>query len=401
MVFLYNPGMHNVVEAITFGFTEELGSHLEAVFLYGSLAQGTYFPEESDVNLLLVVADEPSMHAIRDIFLPIWEAHGERLRRGPAVARRGAFQRHLELNPVFAHHLANDAKLLHGDPSLLQPLPAFDPREAFAFIAFEAMQASAAVTADLLEPDIVATTTRRLRRLARRVTGAPVESDKPIGLLLGTIQDYLNSELASSPQLERWVSPKRPTTSLLLPSLESAYKELGQLVMSFSTLTSHQVENIDWGHLSQQLSKHYTGLKATTSTQFRLIVEFEAPLAYSFQRFEHEWGVKVLEDVPISRSRILRSAARVPSAILIDQFPDAYLTCREDQLGKLIHDFQNKMLNVQLEHELLRRLQKITRFEPPEPLPERSAPARKRIDAIFKHLDWWTGFYADQIGQDE
>ncbi len=67
------------------------------------------------------------------------------------------------------------------------------------------------------------------------------------------------------------------------------------------------------------------------------------------------------------------------------------------QMGKLIHDFQNKLLNIQLEHELLVRFGIVQRFTPPEPLPEREAPNHQRIELIFKHFHWWTNFYTDQM----
>jgi hypothetical protein len=389
--------MQNVVEAVAYALSDGLGDQLAGIFLYGSLAQERHQPGESDANLLIVVADGASIHALRSIFRPVWEKHGEQLRRAPLVAQQSSFVRHMKLYPVLARHLANEAKLLIGDPTLLEGLPAADPREPFAQLAHEVMEASAAVAPEMLEPDVAEACLARLRSVARRVSGVPVPDGKSAIQMLAEIHQYLQEEMDQSPHVERWVSTKRPSTSLLLPSLEGAYKELGQLVMSFSTLTAGQITSTDWQTLSSQLAKHYTGLKIATSTQFRLIVELETPLAYSFERYEHEWGVDILSTVEAPKELIMRNAARLPSEIQIDSLPNAYLTQDDDMLGKLIHDFQNRMLNIQLEHELLRRLQQIEPFDPPEPLPDRTAPPELRIDAIFNHLNEWADFYTAQM----
>lgn len=389
--------MRNAVEAIAHVLSEQLGSQLEALFLYGSLAQDRHQPGESDVNLLMVVSDDIDIHALRALFLPLWREYGTRLRRAPLLARRSAFQRHMILNPLLARHLASEAKMLIGEQELVNGFPTADPREPFARLANEAMQASVCIAPDMLEPDVAAASLEKLRSLARRVSGVPVPKDKPAVQLLAEIQQYLAEELDSSPHLERWVSPKRPSTSLLLPSLEGAYKELGQLVMSFGALTPEQIARTDWQQLSQQLARHYNGLKIATSTQLRLVAELETPLAFSFQRYEHEWGVDVLETVEAPKRLIMRSAARTPSRILVDSLPHAYLTESADAIGELIHDFQNRMLNVQLEHELLRRLEQIEKFDPPEPLPDRDTPQEQRVDAIFQHFDWWADYYASQM----
>ncbi len=389
--------MQQVVQIIANSFSENFGDQIEAIYLYGSLGHPHFHPEQSDINLLIVVEDGTSIHEIRDLFLPIWETHHAALRRAPLVAGKTAFQRHLKLNPLLAHHLVDNAKLLAGSYDLTTELPLSDPRDAFAYLAYETMEASNVVAPDMLEPEVAETNSLKLQRIFRRVSGKTSSDEKSAVLLLAQIQHYLKEELDNSPYIEPWISPKRPTTSLLLPSLEGAYKEMGGLVMSFAHLTPHQIASTDWDQLSSQLAKHYTGLKIATSTQFRLILELQNPLAMTFQRYEHEWGVDVLNNVEISQGRIFRTAARVPSGIQIDSFPNAYLTSPDDQTGKLIHDFQNKLLNIQLEHELLARIQKIDRHTPPEPLPDRTAPPQERVDGIFYQLDWWADHYTNEM----
>jgi hypothetical protein len=262
--FRYNLTMQDVVEAVVHGFSQGLGDQLQAIYLFGSLAQDRYQPGQSDANLLMVVADGVDMHAIRELFLPLWREYGARIRRAPMIAQANAFARHMSLNPVLAAHLSSEAKLLVGEPALAD-FPTAGPQEEFARLAYEAMHASACLAPDMLEPDVAASCLKKLRSLTRKVTGATVSEDASPAELLAEIQQYLSEVMADSPHIDRWISPKRPSTSLLLPSLEGAYKELGQLVMSFSVLTPDQIKNTDWENLSAQLAKHYTGLKGNAS----------------------------------------------------------------------------------------------------------------------------------------
>lgn len=387
--------MHKVAEEAVRSFTSGLGSQLTAAYLYGSLVQGHYNQAESDINLLLVVEDDTSIHRIKEIFAPLWHAHHGRLRRAPLIIRRGSLDRHLNLNPGLTAHLVDHAQQLAGNSNLFTGHTEIDRRAVFAHHAQEALNASSAVAPELLEPEAAAASLKQLRRLVRKHSGRSEIEQKPAPLLLSQVQHYLLKEMEHSLQIEAWSSPRPPTTSLLLPGLESAYKELGQIVLSFGSITPHQIAGAEWNQLSSQLSEHYQGLKVTTSTQLRLIVQLENPMALAFERYQHEWGSEILEDLEIGKADVLRYAARVPSTIETDNLPNSYLTSSADQSGEIIHDFQNKMLNIQLEHELLRRMQKIEKFTPPEPMPDRSEPPEVRIDGIFKHLGWWAEFYAN------
>ena len=167
------------------------------------------------------------------------------------------------------------------------------------------------------------------------------------------------------------------------------------MVMVFQNLTPHQILAIQWPVLAKRVADRCTGLRITTAVQLRLILELERPLDIVLQRYNHEWGDHLLTQITPAKKQIFRQAARLPAEIQIDLMPNEYLTQDQSKLHDIIHDYQNKLLNIQLEHELLRRLQQIEKFTPPEPLPDRSAPPSQRIDAIFKNLGWWSDFYTD------
>lgn len=393
--------MQKVAEDVTRAFSDGLGGQLTAAYLYGSLVQGHYNQSESDINLLLVIEDDTSIHVVKEIFSPLWHAHGSRLRRAPLIMRRGSVGRHLSLNPALANHLQEHGRLLSGRLDLPIDQTANHRLAAFAHTALAALNASSAVAPQFHDPEDAAESLKQLRRLARSLSGRSQLEQKPAPLLLSEVQHYLLKEMEESLLIEPWISPNPPTTSLLLPGLESAYKELGQIVLSFGKLSPHQIAGAEWNSLGSQLSEHYQGLKVTTSAQLRLIVQYENPLALAFERYQHEWGSEILQDLQISKADVLRYAARVPSQIESDDLPNKFLTSSDDQLAKIIHDFQNKMLNIQLEHELLRRMQHIEKFTPPEPVPDRYEHPHVRLDAIFKHLRWWSDFYAGLAAQSE
>lgn len=392
--------MHELAELVTRTLVEELGDRLEAVYLYGSLAAGYFQPGESDINLMLVPADGTGLHAIRSAFLPIWKEHGEQLRRAPLVAERSVFERYLSLNPLLGTHLAEEAKLLHGSGDLLDDTPTPDPREAFARLSFETMQASAAIAPSLLTESSGARHMAQLRRLARRIKREQLPEKLSADSLLADIHEFLMQMLEQNSSIQRWTSGKRPTTSLLLPGLEGTYKELGNIVMSFALISREQLTATDWGHLSLQLKKHYAGLKIITSTQLRLIAELIIPLSVSLQRFQHEWGLGILHGAEIANAQLLNNAARTPADLLVDALPNAYLLSEDETIGQLIHDFQNRILNIHLEHELLGRLQRVEQYPAPIAKFDRQDPHMVRIDAIAKHLQSWIGYYMEHASSD-
>ena len=135
-----------------------------------------------------------------------------------------------------------------------------------------------------------------------------------------------------------------------------------------------------------------------TVRQLQLVLAQETPLDVVFRRYGLDWGEDVVTAVKPRPAQILRQATRLPFHILIERLPQSCLAAATDEtkLHRIIHDYQNKLLNVQLEHEILTRLGHVPRFVP-APLPERDAPLAKRIDAIFNQLHSWVSFYLPQL----
>lgn len=391
--------MDKVVNRLVNRLATTLGTQLEAVFLFGSLAQGFYQPDESDINLFLVVSDDINIHNLRKSFYPIWQEYGALLKGAPNVATRSAFVRHLRLNTLLAHHLVRDGKKLFGTKPLLnEDLKPLNAAEAYAYLANEAMVVSQVLIPHVLKPEAAVALQSKLRSIVRRIQKAPLTADETNAQLFSRVQHYLSPLISKLPELKVWRGLDLPQqTSPILPGLSVIYEETGKLVLAFSQLTPHQILRADWEHVAQQVPDSALGVEITSAEQLFLIANYEHPLHLCFRKYEHSWGPDFLSEIDLIPNQIFRHAARLPSRILIEEMPNALLTHDEDYYPNVIHDFQNRLLNIQLEHELMVRFKLVERFVPPEPLPGRDEAAKIRVEAIFKHLGWWAHFYESQI----
>lgn len=393
--------MIKAVEATVEAFSKQASDAVVGLFLFGSLTQGHYTPSESDVNLWVVVPDGAALPLVREAFAPVWQAHNSVLRRAPYVCTKQAFIRHLLLNPLLAQHLVRDGQQLLGADDLLdRRLAMGEPHEMHAYLVTEAIQASAALAPQLLSDETAVAVQARLRRLARRLLNEPLPEGETAVQSFARIQHFLSTMISSLPATKKWAKVvPRDGTSPLMPGLQTIYTEVGKKVMVFSQLPPSKIIHTDWHRLASTLPARTTGLELTTVEQMSLSILFDRPLDLRLKKTQHSWGPNFLAAFNPTQRQIMRYCARVPSRILVDDLPHAYLVSdhSDESLHKIIHDFQNKMLNVQLEHELLVRYGLIERFVPPTPVPGRETAASQRVAALFQHLEWWTDYYTRQI----
>ncbi|MCA9958692.1 MAG: nucleotidyltransferase domain-containing protein [Anaerolineales bacterium] len=394
--------MERIVNALLQALSRKLGSQIESAYLFGSVAQRTYELGESDVNLLLILSENTSIHDLREAFLPFWAEYGNRLRRAPLIATRKTLARHMLLRPALAHHLATVGQPLLGGSGLLQKLPTPPPlteQDKYAYLAHEVMLASSAMTPYMFTDEIAKANMVRLRRIARRVFQEPVNPRETAVNLFANIHETIDPIINAFPTDQPWLTT-RTATSPLLPGLQATYtKDLDNIALIFSQISALQLGSIGWDKLSQRLAKDYQAIYVTSSTQLRLIHQYETPLDLLFKRSQLTWGVDPLGNLQASPIHQMRQAARLPSDIAIDLLPNAYLTQSDDHLHIIIHDFQNRLLNIQLENELLNRLKLAERYRAPVPVPGREAPPQVRIDAIFRHLNDWADHYIKHMQQ--
>ncbi|PID85401.1 MAG: hypothetical protein CSB13_08300 [Chloroflexi bacterium] len=385
------------IEATLTKFSELLGSQLKAAYLFGSFVQGYFQYGESDVNLLFIVDDDTDIFEIREVFLPIWKNFSDVLRRAPYIARVNSFARLIQVDAILAHHLHENGRLLLGSADYLTGFPELDKQEVAARLVSEALVASSSLLPSLMPPEKAKASTKVARRLARKLWQAPVAEEETAVTTYARIQQKLGTQIACLPAGKAYANTEIPSvTAPFLPGLQALYKEADNIVMVLAHLSGSDIEKTDWEQMTERLSTECSGLVLTTSAQLSLSLIYDRPIGLKTQKYQHQWGIDHIAKLQSSKRQMMREAAATPTRIETQLLPHALLTQPDDQFGRIIHDFQNKLLNVQLTHELLCRFGDVERFVPPHPLPDRSSPPIKRLEAILKHARWWSEFYTKQ-----
>ena len=388
--------METVVEVAVTTLSHELGEQLQACYLYGSYGQPFYQSVESDVNLLFVLADGSDIHALRTAFMPVWQKYQQILGVVPLFAEQTAFKRHLQLNPLFAAHLAEGGQMLVGNSPVVSPV--IDQKEAVARLAGETIQASSMLAAHILESEEVSLARTLLYRLVRQVRGDLIAEEETAVSLYTLLQTHLQAQVEQLALDSTWTMALPAEPSPLFHDLQAIYRhQQGHVLLVFTQLLPETILTADWHTLGSELSVEYSGLQVTTSQQLRLFLQLENPLDVRLRQYQHEWGLDPLANFTYESWRLFRQAARRPSLAQIAHMPQEYLVSSEEEAGTIIHDFQNLLLKVQLEHELLSRFGDITRFTLPGPLPGRETPSPQRIEAILATLSWWADRYTEAM----
>ncbi len=386
------------IEATLTQFIEKLGEQLKAAYLFGSFVQGFFQDGESDINLLFIVDDKTDFFKIREFYFPVWEKFGDVLRRAPFIARAGSFTRLIQVDAILANHLHENGRLLFGSADYLKGFPELDKQEAAARLASEALVASSSLLPTLMPPEKAEESVKIARRLARKLWQAPVDEGETAITTYARIQQKLGPKIARLPAGQAYTNTEIPSvTAPFLPGLQSLYKEADNIVMVLAYLSGNDIEKTDWDQMTERLSSECSGLVLTTSAQLSLSLVYDRPIGLKTRKYQYNWGMDHVAKLQSSKRQMMREAATAPTRIEIQLLPHALLTQSDDQFGRIIHDFQNKLLNVQLTHELLCRFGDVERFTPPQPLPDRSSPSVERLEGIFKHAYWWSEFYTNKM----
>lgn len=366
-----------------------LGPQLDAVYLFGSLATGTFQPGESAVDLLLVVAENTPLEDVYRAFHPIWQAHGRDLQHAPLLTTSTAFADQMALLPVLAGHLKHAARTLYGSGERLAHLPEPTRDQIDAANTHRALALSPLLFQEQLPEAEHAANLRQLRRLTRHLTHAPVSPEATAVEMLSTVHERLRDVGAP---------PVEPPADPPVPGLVSIVHKTPRLtVFVFDALTPERLQATDWQSLAAAHLPSGSRPVVTTYGHLRAFVRHETAIDHAFNRCSVQWGLEPFVGIDIPVANIVRQAGQRPCYLRLDTLPRAYLTAATRDSSALVHDFQNRVLNVHLEHEILCRLNLSTRFQPARPLPDRSLPNAARIAGIFDHLDEWVAFYAAAV----
>lgn len=368
-----------------------LGNDLLALYLHRGPPSHATRSEAPLAHLWLCVQPETKMRRLREAFLPLWRNCSEFLTRGPAVAAPADWTRYSLLFPDVVGTLRQEAQLLTGTDVLRQlPRPSPLPSQVqMSRTATEAMRCSALLSGTALSAEQSITLERQLRRLCARQSGQGSASGAPPLTVLGELHASLSAQSESYPQY-LWDGPE-PTEEPPphLPGLVSLVGFEDQLIVVMPQVDQPFLSNTDWSLVTELVSDEFTGIMVATPWQLRLAAAIELSLDLQMRSFELVWGSDLLADLVPSEQHIVAGAAALPARVLVKQLPAAYLTVDEDGLGKLIHDIQNVLFNVQLPAELMARRKGVPVPSPPDPLPGRESPPHDRIAATFSHFRWW------------
>lgn len=392
---MFGGAAGTAIDSVLNALTRDQRDNVVSLYLYGSLSSGTYQAGQSDINLLLLVKDDASIHRLRDTLRPVWLNQSEVLKRTPLITTADVLRRHLSFNPGLAHHLLQNGSLLHGKPWLPE-IPGYDMVEHLSHLARIALHASAAIAPSLLSEREIAGPIADLRSLTRQLFGLEVQQGENATVLLGQIEADILSRMERHPSLF-WKDKRVPDAPPLVSDLRAIYEFENHLILLLPDLgpsyVSDRITTIDWDAVASRISGQYRGLWVTTAAQLRLILQYDSAADYQLSTYNHAWGLNPLSDIQADSKHIFRSFGRLPSSLLVDKLPSAYIQSEDPDLSMLVHDLQNKLLHVQLKNELLCRIRKWPITKPPDPLPERYQPPQTRIDAICRHLNWWSEYY--------
>lgn len=182
------------------------------------------------------------------------------------------------------------------------------------------------------------------------------------------------------------------------PNLLAFYEDQQRLLVIIPPLSGNLLRKIDWRVLAGPMPSQFTTLNVATTDQLFLTIQTTRALDFALGGFRRRWGAELLSGLHVTTRSVFRQAARRSASLLADGLLGAYLLAPDDEgVHRIIHDYQNRLLNLRLENELLYRLLDVSRSEPEQPLPRRDEPLTERIDAIAEHLRWWTKHYTQQM----
>lgn len=387
------------IYAVLGALQRALGERLVALYSFGGISACTYCTSRKGINLLVVISDDTRMQDVRAALQQVWQLHGEELGQVPLVAKRATILRHLKLDPILAHDLINFGERFAGE-SLISKPPLPEPIELLARIAKESLHASAVLAPTMISQQDSALAINKLHCLAGQYVAEDFSQSDPPATIYSGVQRYIAYQMRRYNSIDL-DSSEQSGIAPVLEVLLAVYSMDNLLVLVLPDLPAEEIADrittINWSTVASRIAGEYRGLQLSTPAQLRLILQLEGAADHVIGTIEHAWGVDLLANLEVSRWRVLRDLARLPSEILIDSLPRSLIVCSDNDLPVLVHDLQNKILNVQLRNELFKRMEYSVADMPPDPLPDRRAANHVRIEAIANHLDWWADYYLREM----
>lgn len=382
---------NSIVDQLLPALQQQIGAHLLGAYIVQPTGDGYFLRDRFEPALLLLLHEDFPIHAAREAILKLRINWRHVLEASPYVFTPASLSRHVRLFPLFHQHLSRHSERIHGQILPLESPGRVHRIELLAFLITEAIETSAALVPDQSDLHML----NRLQRLARHMSNHNGSAQATPAELFAQVQIHLRLILDSLPAL----APHRvPAAKSGEPNLLAFYEDRQNLLAVIPQLSGKLLQKIDWPALAHARNEQTTALNVATSDQFFLSIQAQRPLDYVLGNFRRLWGVDLLKNLSVSARGVYRQAARRPSSWLVAGVLGDYLLAPNAKaLHQVIHDYQNRLLNLRLQHELLSRIFSIAPQEPPVPLPRRDEPLAVRIDAITAHLDWWANHYTQSM----
>lgn len=371
---------HDALTDLTRALPSALGDDFLALCLYEGVTR----------RLWIFVRPEAGLEKVREAFLPLWKRHAGPLERGPAVVSPTDFAHYSLLFPGPARDLRERAQLLAGEAVWArwpEPAPP-DPLVRLADVAAETMRCSALLALNGPQVEVE----RESLRAVSRQAGLDVAPGAPPLDVLEALYAYLAAQREAYPAYDWDGPPPAEAAPAHLPGLLALIGLKYQLIGIMPHVDRLILTGIDWPTVKDLVTNEFTSVGLATPWHLRLVATVALAQDLFLRTFESLWGSDLLVDCKPNPEHVMRSAAVLPVRVLVDQLSPDYMTADEGELGDLIHDVQNALLNIQLRNELTARLQGAPANTPPEPLPGRESPPHQRIAANFRHLRWWSEY---------
>lgn len=289
-----------------------------------------------------------------------------------------SFEKFLSLNRSFAERLKKFA--WHGSNSAEEDVQlGVQFIEQSGWVAWQLMLA----TADLYHDQ---SNNLRLKSLLP-------SADFDTGSNRGKI-NQLVSELSLSP-LEFDTTHSQPIPFNFADPI-SIYLKLDQLIL-VSHNSAEAYYTLDLLEVDRWMdNQSATAIQFCTPNQLVEAVAAEDLVTARLMGYQHIWGADLLQNLAFAPPKVLAGAARVPSFWQFYGMSKLLFSPISEEFDrKIIHDLQNRLLNIRLQNELFGHFKIAPKGIPSISIPDRTAPTALRLKAIENLFEWWTDYYLE------
>ncbi len=184
----------------------------------------------------------------------------------------------------------------------------------------------------------------------------------------------------------------RDETIACIPGVRAIYEEIDNAI--FAVESGESLVEVDWEIVKENFADNFGRIHLTTTTLLPILVQHDLAVAFAIDRYRIHWGQDIAYAVQASKEQLVSNAAQTVFALYAETLPQGYIYAQDDEsLGAHIHDLQNDLLKVQLQHELLTMLCNIPVLDTPRLDIDPQLPRETRIGLLREHLREWLCFY--------